>query len=187
MSGAVLRQQRHHVGVVFGRGPHQRRLTELRLADVRVGALGQQRLHDGRVARARRRHQRRLPAAEHRVGLGAGREQHLHHRRDSRRRPPATAAWRRTGSPRWGWRRPSRAPAPSRGRPRAPPSAAASCRPAPRPSRWPASAAACGSPCGCPTGWRSTGCCPTARRSARRPTARRPQGHEACASSTIGP
>ena len=63
--------------VVVRRGPHQRGLTAPPLLHLHIGAVGQQHLDDGSVARPGSRHQDRLAVGHHSVGVGTRLQQSL--------------------------------------------------------------------------------------------------------------
>ena len=97
--GAARDEQLDDVGMVFGDGPHQRRLRAHGVLRVDVGAAVEQQRDGLDVARSRRGHQRRLAAGSGGVHVGAGVEQPAQDRRvavESRRRASAS---RRIASP----------------------------------------------------------------------------------------
>ena len=77
--GAAPRQQGDHRGAIGGGGKHDRREPADRFARVRVGAAIEQHADGSRIARGRRKHQRRRAVGGGAVHIGAGGEKRLHH------------------------------------------------------------------------------------------------------------
>ena len=77
--GARLDEHLDDLGMLFGRGPHQRGLVVLALLRVHIGAASEQRFHRAGVTGARAGHQHRLAVHERRVRIGACREEPLDH------------------------------------------------------------------------------------------------------------
>ena len=75
--GAGLDQGFDHLGVPFGSGPHEGRLT-VPLQRVGIGAIGEQGFHGFEASRARRSHQDRLTSGTRGVGVGPSVQQEFH-------------------------------------------------------------------------------------------------------------
>ena len=80
MSAPACEQQPNGVRIVLGRGPHQRGLSAPAFPCIDRSTMREERLHDLRIASARRHHQRRFTARRRTVDVRARDNQSLHDR-----------------------------------------------------------------------------------------------------------